>query len=117
MTPILPDPTRRRLLAGLVFAAAALPALPALADSLDDFRRQGVIGERYDGAAVLRQPNPAAEALVVQVNARRTRIYAERAKQQNVPAGQVGRVYARQIFERAPSGTWFLDESGRWVRK
>ena len=86
-------------------------------DFLDDFRRQGVIGERYDGFAVVHQPAPGAQAMVDQINARRTRIYADRAQQQKAPAAQVGRVYAREIFDRAPAGTWFLGEDGRWVRK
>ena len=106
----------RRVLAAfllLVFAAFS----PAAAQSLDELRRQGAIGERYDGFAIVRQPSAAVQALVSQVNAQRSRIYAERAKQQNAPADQVGRVYARQIFQQAPQGTYFLDESGRWVRK
>lgn len=107
----------RRLLPALLALVVIVTAVPASAQSLDDFRRQGIVGERYDGLAVLRQQNPAAQALVSQVNARRSRIYAERAKQQKVPADQVGRVYAREVFERAPPGTWFLDASGKWVRK
>lgn len=123
MTPLsLKTPltlSRRRLLVALPLAAIALVGLaaPAAAQSLDDFRRQGIIGERYDGFAVVRQPNAAAQALVNQVNARRSRIYAERAAQQHVSAAQVGKVYAREIFNRAPAGTWFLGENGHWVKK
>ena len=119
MTPSRFSLSRRRLLAALPLAAAALAGLaaPAAAQSLDDFRKQGIIGERYDGLAVVRQPNAAAQALVDRVNARRSRIYAERAAQQKVPAAQVGKVYAREIFNRAPAGTWFLGEDGRWVKK
>jgi hypothetical protein len=112
------SPARRRLLAALA-SVAVLPALlrtaPARAASLDDLRRSGAAGERYDGFAVARQPS--AQTTVAQVNAERRRIYAERAKQQGVPAVQVGRVYARQIFANAPAGTYFLGEDGRWVRK
>jgi uncharacterized protein YdbL (DUF1318 family) len=123
MTPLSFKPafslSRRRLLAALPLAAAALAAFaaPVVAQSLDEFRKQGVVGERYDGLAVVRQSNPAAQAMVDQVNARRSRIYAERAAQQKVPAAQVGKIYAREIFGRAPAGTWFLGEDGRWVQK
>jgi len=120
MTQTVPALSRRRLLAALSLLAAmavAGRAAPAAAQSLDDFRRQGTIGERYDGLAVLRQPNAAAQAVVDRINAQRSRIYADRAQQQKVPAAQVGKVYAREIFDKAPAGTWFLGEDGRWVRK
>ena len=55
--------------------------------------------------------------MVDAVNAKRRAIYAERAKEQGTTADQVGRVYARQILTKAPAGTWFLKESGKWVRK
>ncbi|MCH7487016.1 MAG: DUF1318 domain-containing protein [Proteobacteria bacterium] len=37
--------------------------------------------------------------------------------EQRVSAGQVGRVFAQQIMQKAPRGTPFLTESGRWTRK
>jgi hypothetical protein len=58
-----------------------------------------------------------ARSAVDAVNAKRRAIYAERAKEQGTAADQVGRVYARQILTKAPAGTWFLKESGEWVRK
>jgi uncharacterized protein YdbL (DUF1318 family) len=112
-------PSRRRLFVALSLAILLFAgfAAPTSAQSLDDFRKQGIIGERYDGLAMVRQPNAAAQAVVSQVNAKRSRIYAERAQQQKVSPEQVGKVYARQIFSRAPAGTWFLGEDGRWVQK
>lgn len=112
--------TRRRVcrgLAGLAFAAVLLAAAPAPAQTLNDLRAQGAVGEGYDGFARVRTPAPGAQAAVDQVNARRREIYAKRAAEQKVAPADVGRVYARQIFEQAPPGTWFLQESGQWVRK
>lgn len=110
--------TRRALLA---FCAAAVPlALPraGAAQSLDALRAGGVVGERYDGYAVVRG-NASAEvrALVERVNAERRRIYQKRAAEQGAPADQVGRVYARTILQNAPPGTWFMDANGNWIRK
>lgn len=85
------------------------------AQSLDALRASGAVGERYDGYAVAR--DPSAAGLVSSVNAERRRIYEQRAAQQKAPPDQVGRVYAREIFQNAPAGTYFLDEAGRWVRK
>lgn len=106
-----------RLVLALLVVAVLLPAA-AWALSLGELRSQGIVGERFDGYAVVRQsPAPAGvQEFVDRINAQRQSIYEERAAQQGVPAGQVGRIYARQIFAEMPSGTWFLDESGRWIR-
>ena len=106
------------LLLALVLALAA-SGTPARAQSLDALRASGAVGERFDGLAVVRDTGASAQvrALVAQVNAKRGQIYAQRAAQQGVPAGQVGRVYAKQILQKAVPGTWFLNEAGQWVRK
>jgi uncharacterized protein len=111
--------TRRQ--AVLALCAAAMPlVLPgtARAQSLDALRASGVVGERYDGLAIIRGDASAADrALVDRINAERRRIYQQRAAEQGVPADQVGRVYAGTIFQNAPAGTWFLDAGGNWMRK
>lgn len=107
-----------------IFAAAALTgalmgatvAYPALAQSLEALRLSGALGERYDGLVVVRQPGPDANRLAAEINAQRQGIYKQRAAEQGVSADQVGRVYARQILDQAPKGTWFLTEQG-WVQK
>lgn len=112
---------RRRFLTllALSLSAVALGALPAAAQSLDQLRKSGVVGERYDGLALVRDAGASSQvrAQVADVNAKRRRIYAKRAAEQGVPADQVGRVYAQEIFRTAPRGTWFLGEDGRWVQK
>ncbi len=102
-----------------VILAVTMAAGPAWAQSLDALRASGVVGERFDGFAELRGAgaSQSARSVVNAVNQKRRRIYQQRAAQQGVPADQVGRVYAKQIMQRAPRGTWFLTESGRWTRK
>lgn len=92
---------------------------PASAQSLDALRAGGVVGERFDGLAVIRDPGASAQirALVQQVNQKRQQIYSQRASEQGVPIAQVGRVYAAQIQGQAPSGTWILSASGQWSQK
>jgi len=99
--------------------AVGLGAPPVAAAPIDDLRKSGVIGERYDGFAMVRGAGASAQAraLVDKVNAERRQIYAKRAKQQGVSADQVGRIYAQQIFQSAPKGTWFLRENGSWIQK
>jgi uncharacterized protein YdbL (DUF1318 family) len=99
----------------------ALLATGAAAQSrvLDGPRASGAVGERYDGYAVVRDRSQAASlgSLVDRVNAERREVYAKRAAAERVPVDQIGRVYAAEIFRSAPPGTWFLQESGQWVRK
>lgn len=109
--------TRRRLLRLAALAPLfALAAPSAKAQSLDQLRASGAIGERFDGYCVARSGG-AATAVVNAVNAERRKIYAKRAAEQGVPVDQVGRVYAKQIFDGAPSGTFFQQEGGKWIQK
>ncbi len=124
MTPMMRNDDhapRRRFLSIMVAlpvaAAAALFPVAAGAQSLKALRASGAVGEGYDGLARVRKADGGAQSVVDAVNAKRRAIYAARAKEQGTTADQVGRVYARQILTKAPAGTWFLKESGKWVRK
>jgi uncharacterized protein YdbL (DUF1318 family) len=103
----------------LLVLGFAVPVVTAQADSLDTARVQGVVGERYDGLAVVRDKNASAAIrnMVTDINGQRQKLYDERAASEGAPVDQVGRVYARQIFQSVPSGTWFLQENGQWVQK
>jgi uncharacterized protein YdbL (DUF1318 family) len=114
----------RRQFMTLLCAGLLLCALPmtAIAQSqsrlLDAPRAQGIVGERYDGYAVVRGAAPPdVVALVNSVNAERRAIYAQRAAAQRAPVEEVGKVYAAEIMKSAPTGTWFLAESGQWKQK
>jgi hypothetical protein len=103
----------------LALLAILVAARPATAGKIEDLRKAGTVGERFDGYVAIRAKAPAADlkATVDEINAGRKEIYQKRAAEENVPVDQVGRVYARQIYEDSPPGTWFLLESGEWVQK
>lgn len=103
-------------LAFAVLIALSIASTAAWAQSLDSLRASGALGERYDGLVAVRQASGDANRIAGEVNAQRQGIYKQRAAEQGVPWDQVGRVYARQIFDQAPKGTWFLTEQG-WVQK
>jgi uncharacterized protein YdbL (DUF1318 family) len=114
----------RRQFMTLLSAAVLLCALPAAASAqsqsrlLDAPRAAGLVGERYDGYAVVRGAAPAdVVALVNSVNAERRAVYAQRAAAQRAPIEEVAKVYAAEIIKSAPRGTWFLSESGQWTQK
>lgn len=119
---IFSDRIRRPARAGLLLAALLalfIGAAPVWAQSLDELRSQGVVGERYDGMLVVRDGGAPAsvKSFVDETNAKRRSIYERRAAEQSVPVDQVGGVYAKEIMGKAPGGTWFLDASGNWTQK
>jgi uncharacterized protein YdbL (DUF1318 family) len=114
--------TRRRLALAALCAGTVLAAVPSivLAQSrpLDAPRAAGLVGERFDGMAVVRGAAPAdVAALVASSNAERKKIYADRAATDHVSIDAIGRIYAAEIIKSAPAKTWFLAESGQWSQK
>ncbi len=103
-------------LAVAMLVATTLGLGPAAAQSLDALRSSGAVGERFDGLAVARENTAGTRQFVESVNAQRLSIYRERAASQGVSPDQVGRVYARQIRQSAPRGTWFLGDNGAWTQ-
>ncbi len=116
---------RRRVL-------ATLPALALLggltlgagvglaADPLDPPRDKGIVGERVDGYAAIREPDradAAIRALVKEINGKRKAFYARRADEEGVSIEAIAKIYAKKIYEKAPKGWWFRTEDGRWVQK
>ena len=106
----------KRIAFVVTFVSLLLATIAGAAD-LEALRKSGAVGERFDGLAVVRQGDGAAKTLVAEVNAKRGKIYAERAKEKGAPAAEVGKVYAKEIAEKAPAGTWFLGEDGKWLQK
>ncbi len=106
-------------LLAMLCLAVLCAGVPAKAQSLDSLRASGVVGEQFDGFLVLRDSKAPGKvrAMVNDVNAKRRDIYGKRARQQGVSVQQVGQVYAQQIMQKAPKGTWFRSQGGSWVRK
>lgn len=103
------------LLAVLMIAFAA----PAFADSLDDARAAGQIGERPDGLVGAVSPNAPAniKSLVQATNARRLEKYQQIGAEKGVPADQVGAIAGEKIISNLRSGWFYMDASGNWVQK
>ena len=104
---------RSIMMAIVVFLLAV--GTTAWASSLQDLRASGAIGESASGYAVARDSSATAE--VASINEKRKAVYAEKAAAQGVSIDQVGKVYAREIFEKVPAGTWLQNEQGQWSKK
>ena len=112
---------RRRLLLGLAalpLLAAARRAAAQSAKLLDAPRIAGLVGERYDGYAVARgKVTTEIAGLIDRVNAERRAVYEKRAAADKAPIDAVQQIYAQQIRQSAPVGTWFLGADGQWTQK
>lgn len=107
--------SRRRFVLVALSVAGGGMIRAAHAQSADALRASGDAGERFDGYMEARKPSAAAA--VEAINAQRRQVYEERARQQNVPVEEVGRVYAQQIIGQAPAGTWIKNQAGSWSQK
>jgi uncharacterized protein YdbL (DUF1318 family) len=109
--------TRRSILAALCVLALGTNAIPSplAAQTIDQLRASGAIGERYDGLLLARESG--YDDVVAKVNAKRLTIYQKKATKEGVSVEAVGQVYAKQIKKKAPKGTWFLNETQVWVQK
>jgi hypothetical protein len=104
----------------VLFLALALPLSVAHADSLDDARAAGLIGERPDGYVDAVQPNPPGDiqALITQINAERRKVYQQLAGQKGVPVEEVGALAAEKtIAQKLKPGMFYMNSSGQWVQK
>ena len=87
---------------------------PIQAESLEDLRASGAIGEGYNGYVIARQPEAQAEADAI--NVKRRAIYQEKAAAQGIDVDEVAKVYAAEIFKTVPAGTW-IQIDGQWKKK
>ena len=98
-----------------VFILLAATAPTVEAASLESLRASGAIGERFDGYVVAREASAKSDAAAI--NGKRKQLYSQKASEEGVSVGQVGRVYASQIFKKLPAGSWFQKENGAWMQK
>jgi uncharacterized protein YdbL (DUF1318 family) len=94
-------------------------ALPAAADSLDDAKAEGQVGERIDGYVGVVDANASGEvrALVDQVNAERQEKYAEIAAERGTSIQAVAQIAGQKLIARAPGGQYVLGANGQWRQK
>jgi uncharacterized protein len=91
----------------------------ASAQTLEEAKSAGVIGEKRDGYIGFVQANPPAAvvALVNDVNRQRRTRYEEIARENNIAVNEVAQLaYARAVEATRP-GHFVEDANGRWVRK
>jgi uncharacterized protein len=94
-------------------------ALPAAAQSLDQAKAAGQVGERIDGyVGVVDASTPGdVRAMVDQVNAERRQKYTEIAAERGTSVEAVAQIAGQKLIARAPGGQYVLGADGEWRQK
>jgi uncharacterized protein len=94
-------------------------ALPAAAQSLDEAKAEGQVGERIDGYVGVVDANAPGEvrALVDEVNAERREKYAEIAAERGTSVQAVAQIAGQKLIARAQGGEYVLGADGQWRQK
>jgi uncharacterized protein YdbL (DUF1318 family) len=110
---------RHVLRSGAMLLMLCLCALPAVAQSLDQAKAAGQVGERIDGYVGVVDANApgSVRSLVDKVNAERRARYAEIAAERGTSVQAVAQIAGQKLIERAPGGQYVLGADGRWRQK
>jgi uncharacterized protein YdbL (DUF1318 family) len=104
---------------GAILLSLCLFALTAAAQSLDQAKAAGQIGERIDGYVGVVDANTPGDirSLVDEVNAGRKAKYAEIAKERGAAVEAVAQIAGQKLIERTPKGEYVLGADGQWRKK
>jgi uncharacterized protein YdbL (DUF1318 family) len=121
-----------RLFLTTLLAGLLVPALARAADDLGALQKRfkerhaqiqklksdGIVGETYKGyVEFVDKKDPASEDLVKSENEDRKTLYDALAKKENTTAEKVAERNAKRNFERAKSGEYLQDSTGKWQKK
>lgn len=91
----------------------------AFAQTLEEAKSAGMIGEKSDGYIGLVQSDApqAVRDLVDNVNRQRRQRYEQIARENNISVNEVAQLAYARAVEATRSGHFVEDANGRWVRK
>ena len=97
----------------------ALLSLPAFAQSLDQAKSQGLVGEQLNGyvGIVTSSPSSALRSMVTEINQQRRALYQRSAQEASVSLEVFEARAGQRLQERAKSGEFIQDNNGQWRRK
>lgn len=102
-------------------SAAAAPAFADLAASkatVDAAKASGTVGEQGDGyLGIVSGGDPGLRAAVAEINAGRTKVYAEAGAKAGTSAEAAGQAAAKTLIDRLAAGQYYKPLGGAWTRK
>lgn len=114
----MPARSLKNIILSIFTVVAMLTSTPATADALDNALRQGLVGETTRGyVAPVKRPSAAINNLVNNINSRRRAAYKSIAQKNGLSLQKVESVAGTRVIQRAPKGTYYKDNRGKWRRK
>lgn len=101
----------------LALSIATMFAAPALAIDLHEARAQGSVGEKSDGYIAVLKPGGGVDALVSEVNAKRSQEYSRISQSNGQSISVVATLAAAQIVKNLPAGSKYQSGDGSWQTK
>jgi len=97
----------------------AMSATTVWAASLGEAKAQGVVGEQLNGYLGLVKGSASSDvkALINDINRKRSSAYAEKARKAGVDKKIIETRIGERLKQRATSGQYIQDKSGRWIKK
>lgn len=107
-----------RILAALLLSFSLFSA-PVWAQSLDEAKAQGLVGEKANGyiGIVTASPTPSLKSLVADINRKRQAAYSKSAKSAGVAIEVFELRMGQRLQQRTPAGEYIQRDDGRWQRK
>ncbi len=104
-------------LAHAIFVTLLLLAAPAAAQTLEQAKAQGLVGERPDGLLGIVRQTSEIQALVRGINGQRLDQYRDIATRTGTSLPAVQAIAGEKAIAQSPSGSYVMDSSGNWRRK
>lgn len=106
-----------RLIRYLLFVAALLFSVQALALNLGAAKHQGLVGEQPDGYLGVVKATPEAVELASDVNEKRRQAYQRIARENGITLDQVARLAGQKAIEKTEAGEYVKTPTGQWIKK
>lgn len=89
------------------------------AASLAEAKANGVVGEQINGYLGLIKGSASSDvkALIKDINRKRSAAYAEKARKAGVDKKIIETRIGERLKQRAKSGQYIQNKSGRWIKK
>ena len=85
--------------------------------TLQDAKKQGLVGEMPDGYLGAIKNNPEVTNLVSAVNKKRKELYISLARKNKITLAQVSALAGKKAIQKTSAGNFIQNDKGQWVKK
>jgi len=85
--------------------------------TLQDAKKQGMVGEMSDGYLGAIKNNSEVTNLVSAVNKKRKELYISLARKNKITLAQVAALAGKKAIQKTSTGNFIQNDKGQWVKK